>query len=637
MCGIFGFASKFHEFDISVFEARLKEAQLALDHRGPDDRGLEIFPLNYHANNSFGALAMGQTRLSIIDLSSAGHQPMNSYNGRYTIVFNGEIYNYKELRSELKAEGQIFNTDTDTEVLIVAWARWGISGLKRLIGMFAFAIYDRLDQSLTLVRDAFGMKPLFYSKENMFSFASEIPALLKLIGYKVDINLQQAYNYLVYGIYDSSDTTFFSDINQLMPAHLIRINLCTGAISKPVRWWKPSIKEENNLSFSDAADQLREIFLNNVRLHLRSDVPVGATLSGGLDSSAIVCSMRHLEPDMPIHTFTYVAEDSNVNEEYWANIVNIYLGAIPHKVLVNPRDLEFDLEDMVSAQGEPFGTTSIYAQYRVFKAAREAGITVMLDGQGADELFAGYDGYPSHYIRSLIELKKYKSIAKFLFQWSRWPNRNLIQAIFNLGLATLPTNLNRTAWNKFKKSNKPSWLDLKWMTENQVNLDYPNDLPLGADGRGRRLVEHLRNVQSERGLTSLLRHADRNSMRWSIESRMPFLTIELAEFMLKMPESFLLSEQGQTKHVFRAAMRGIVPDEILDRRDKIGFQTPEHQWLTSQETSSKKYKNYVSKSKFINQITLQNLQDQHLKDIDTKHLPVWRLLNYETWYKLLIK
>jgi asparagine synthase (glutamine-hydrolysing) len=387
MCGLFGHFSPLPVSDQQEQHDCLLNAQHALHHRGPDDSGLETLAVPSRSGSPAGSLSLGHTRLSIIDLSPGGHQPMQSANDRYRIVFNGEIYNYRELRQELKGLGHRFQTDSDTEVLLAAWAQWGESGLRRLTGMFAFAVFDRHKQTLTLVRDAFGIKPLFFRLErNALHFASEMPALLALLPAQPELNYQRAYDYLVWGQYDNSRETFYQGIEHLEPGHVLRVDLQQLAagqmVERPRRWWWPSISERTDLSFEDAAAQLREMFLNSVRLHLRSDVPVGAALSGGVDSSAVVCAMRHLEPDMPIHTFSYVARGSAVDEEAWVDIVNTHVGAIAHKVVVEPDDLAGDLNDMIRAQGEPFGGTSIYAQYRVFKAAREAGIVVtMAKGQ----------------------------------------------------------------------------------------------------------------------------------------------------------------------------------------------------------------------------------------------------------------
>jgi asparagine synthase (glutamine-hydrolysing) len=259
---------------------------------------------------------------------------MYSADTRYVVVFNGEIYNYRELRQELKSFGHDFRTDSDTEVLLAAWAQWGIEALSRFKGMFAFALLDQQTSTLTLARDAFGIKPFFYYQHGTeFAFASEISALLDLLGSPRPLNLQRAYDYLVYGTYDNGTDTFYEGVYHLAPGHWFQLNLQTGATSQPVRWWWPSIAERRDINFRDAVAQVREMFLDNVRLHLRSDVPLGAALSGGIDSSAVVCAMRYLEPDMPIHTFSYVARGSSLDEERWADLINQHVGAIAHKVM----------------------------------------------------------------------------------------------------------------------------------------------------------------------------------------------------------------------------------------------------------------------------------------------------------------
>ncbi len=631
MCGIFGHYSS-SAVDAKALQARLLTSQRTLHHRGPDDRGLEIFDVPRNADTLDSTLSLGHTRLSIIDLTPGGHQPMQSVDKRFTIVFNGEIYNYRELRAELETFGHRFNSDSDTEVLLAAWAHWGVSGLQRLTGMFAFSVYDSQDESLTLVRDAFGIKPLFYAlSRTTFCFASEVPALIDLLGYKPAIDLQQAYNYLMFGDYDCQASTFYQGVSQLLPAHWIRLDLKTLQASGPQRWWWPSIAERTDLTFEDAAAQLRELFLKNVRLHLRSDVPVGAALSGGLDSSAVVCAMRYLEPDMPIHTFTFIAPKTSADEEYWADIVNTHVGAIAHKVLVNPGDLSRDLDDLIRSQAEPFGGTSIYAQYRVFQSAREAGIVVSLDGQGADELLAGYQGYPQAYIQSLLHSRRYTDIIPFLHSWSMWPNRSLKLALLALGDAVTPRRLRALARRVIGKDSVPAWLDIKYLESQGVLLGYKDQPDLSDDGRGRRLVEQLRAALTVNGLPALLRHGDRNSMRWSIESRVPFLTTEMAELLLSLPESYLLSPQGETKHIFRAAMRGIVPDAILDRRDKIGFETPEYKWLRDHQEMMVNWLSEASHIPFMHLAAVHADANQMLNGNKpfTPHL--WRLINFCRW------
>lgn len=632
MCGLLGHYSCCSVENAAALQSRLLDAQRLLHHRGPDDLGLETFSVSRGAEAIPGLLSLGHTRLSIIDLSPGGHQPMHSNDGRYTIVFNGEIYNYRELRAELTTAGYTFHTDSDTEVLLAVWAHWGISGLRRLTGMYAFAVYDRQDESLTLVRDAFGIKPLFYSlHEASFSFASEVPALLKLLPSKPALDLQQAYDYLVYGRYDDKVRTFYQGVAHLLPGQWLRVDLKTLHASDPERWWWPSIEERTDLSFEDSAVQLREMFLNSVRLHLRSDVPLGAALSGGVDSSAVVCAMRHLEPEMPIHTFTYVARGSLIDEERWADIVNQHVGAVAHKVVVEPQELGEDLDDMIRAQGEPFGSTSIYAQYRVFKAAREAGITVTLDGQGADEVLAGYNGYPSDAVHSLLDRHRYVEVVRFLNRWAKWPGRGYHRAFIMFMQVLVPDALRGLAYRTMGRTPMPSWLNIDYLSENGVRLHPPTKRKSSGDVRGRRLAGILRESLTGHGLASLLRHGDRNSMRWSVESRVPFLTIEIAEFLLRLPESYLLGPDGETKRVFRAAMRGIVPDEILDRRDKIGFQTPEQEWLWDQR---KEIDQWLSESETLPFIdTSESLKEvvRILNGENTFKSHAWALINFCRW------
>lgn len=632
MCGIFGYYSLRPVEDAAALQSNLIEAQRALHHRGPDDCGLKTFSISRGEDVPEGSLSLGHTRLSIIDLSPRGHQPMHSGDGRYTIVFNGEIYNYRELRAELETFGFAFQSDSDTEVLLAAWACFGFSVLRRLTGMFVFVIYDRQDESLTLVRDAFGIKPLFYAlNDTWLSFASEVPSLLKLLPSAPDLDLQQAYDYLVYGRYDNEACTFYKGVKHLPPGHWLRVDLKTLHAPDPSRWWWPSTEERTDLSFEDAAAQLRELFLNSVSLHLRSDVPLGAALSGGLDSSAVVCAMRHLEPEMPIHTFTYVARGSSIDEECWADIVNKYVGAIAHKVVVEPQELDRDLSDLIQTQGEPFGSSSIYAQYRVFKAARDAGITVALDGQGADEMLAGYDGYPSDAFHSLLDRHRYLDVVRFFKRWAQWPGRGYRTALIMLMQVFVPNSLRGFAFRLMGRKAKPSWLNVEYCSEHGVRMHPPPRRKSAHDPQGRRLAGALREALTGNGLASLLRHGDRNSMRWSVESRVPFLTIEIAEFLLRLPEAYLLGPDGETKRIFRAAMRGIVPDEILDRRDKIGFQTPEQDWLRNQSKDIDQWCPIVEKLPIINTIQGRREVEEILRCKSEPNIQAWNLINFIKW------
>lgn len=622
MCGIFGGFWKQAPKDLS---SRLANSLNQLKHRGPDDDDIRVYNLDK------GTLVLGHARLSIIDLTSSGRQPMSYGNGKLTIVFNGEIYNYQELRVELEAKGHLFRTNTDTEVLVASWLEWGQECLNKLEGMFVFVMYDHQEKILSCSRDAFGIKPFFYYYDcKKFLFASEIPALLALLDRLPEPNLQRCYDYLVHGIYDHDDNTFFKKIKTLSPAHYLKYKLESNQISQLDCWWQPtSAIKTSKISFDDAVEKVRYQFLKNVRLHLRSDVKLGVALSGGIDSSAVACSMRYIEPDSDIHTFSFIAKGSLVSEENWIDIVNRHIDAIPHQVVATSEDLLNDLDSMITAQGEPFGSTSIYAQYRVFKLAKEAGVTVILDGQGADELLAGYIGYPGYRLLSLLENHELNKALSFSLHWGKWPNRTALQAWLWLGRILLPDALYGVA-RKFSGRNfEPKWLNTKILREHGVIFKEYRPR-LNHVFKGRRVIEQLQHSLKNRGLPALLRHADRNSMRFSIESRVPFLTLPLANLLLSLPENYLISDYGETKYIFREAMRGIVPHNILNRKDKIGFATPETSWIRQKK---RKWRQLLADSENIEFINTNALIREYDKLIyNSSLLQVWRWINFVKWY-----
>lgn len=622
MCGVIGGFDSTFKADL---ELRMKKGMSQLQNRGPDGYGLDCFDV------SGKAVYLGHTRLSIIDLTQSGHQPMSGQDGRYTIVFNGEIYNYKELREELKAKGCVFISDSDTEVLLIAWETWGDACLTRLVGMFAFAVLDRSNNELTCVRDAFGIKPFFYSHENeSFLFASDVRALLALKPVNPQVNWQRAYDYLVHGLYDSNEETFFDGVMQLKPGHKLVINLNEKKACTPERWWKPQIAERSDLSFEEAVQRVRENFLHSVRLHLRSDVPIGAALSGGLDSSAVVCAMRHVAPDQPIHTFSYIAAGSPVNEEKWVDIVNGHVGAHAHKMVVTPQELAHDLDSMIRAQGEPFGSMSIYAQYRVYQLAKENGITVTLDGQGADEMLGGYIGFPGERVRSLLDMRHPLEAFEFLGQWTQWPGRTMSMGV-KAALAELTTGMPHELMRGVAGMNKtPEWIDGQKAAEMGI-LSRVERFRSGSEAKGRRMIAQMKNMLIRHGLPGLLRHGDRNSMQFSVESRVPFLTIDQVEFSLSLPENYLVSDKGETKYVFRRAMEGIVPDEILLRKDKIGFEPPERDWLISIADQAREWLREDLKIPFIrHEILLAEFEDV-IAGRRPFSWQVWRWINFYRW------
>jgi asparagine synthase (glutamine-hydrolysing) len=598
MCGIFG-TWNFNNQPIET-EA-VERATRRLRHRGPDDEGylfvntradrkvlcagsdtspeLELPPIRQFKDEWFD-LGLGFRRLSILDLSPAGHQPMPSADGKCWIIFNGEIYNYIELRAELAKHGHKFQTGTDTEVILAAYRHWGVDCLTHFNGMWAFAIWDSNSQHLFLARDRFGIKPLYYFKNaERLTFASEIKALLVHSSIPRRANPHRLYEYLHSGLTDYGDETLFEDIQQIPPAHYLIIRKDAPNDSAPRRYWQISFDRQLDVSFAEASNRLRELFLESVKLHLRSDARVGAALSGGIDSSAIVASMRQLDPQLDLNTFSYTADDPSVSEEHWVDIIGQTSHAAIHKVRPSPQELVRDLDALIETQDEPFGSTSIYAQYRVFRLAHEHGIKVMLDGQGADEMLAGYRTYLPMRLASLMRRLRLIKANQFMRAAATLPGTPALSS-FTLfagaGGVLLPERFRKLLKRSRDSINGANgdWLDDSWFLRQGVvprQTMRPQSQYM--------LQEQLYDAVAESSLPMLLRYEDRNSMAQSIESRVPFLTADLAEFVLALPEDFIIASDGTSKSVFRQAMRGIVPDEILDRRDKIGFATPEKLWM----------------------------------------------------------
>lgn len=635
MCGILGIYSSENKKELIN---RVEHAINSLNHRGPDSKGL----CNFDIKENKSSLVLGHTRLSIIDLTPNANQPMQINHGRYTIVYNGEIYNYKELREELIRNGHIFKTESDTEVLVTLWAKLGDKGLKKIIGMFAFAIFDRLKCTLTIARDAFGIKPLYYKRYlNNIYFASELPALLKLIPTKFNLNIQRSYDYLVHNDYDSNEETIIGGVKHLKPAHTLVFNLKNLDKKKPKIWWKPNITTNDNISYEKAVKKLRKIFIESVNLNLRSDVPIGVTFSGGIDLSAIISVIRYLNPNKKLITFSFISKKKSISEEKWINFLKKKLNLNSYKIKINSNELLDDLDKLILIQGEPFGGTSIYAQFRLFKFIKKKGIKVILDGQGADEILAGYSGYPGHRLLSIVETKGLVAAHDFAQKWSKLNNKNYFLAWMYLGRLLMPDFLYQFLHkffyehlnNPLAKNFTPKWFKLNDLNK-KISLK-ENRYKLKKENKGSRVKEAMAHAITGRGLQSLLRHADRNSMTSSIENRVPFLSIPLVDFLLSLPETFFYSDDGLTKNIFRDSMKGIVPNKILNRKDKIGFETPQQNWLLSNSSSIKRI---IKNSTIFNLIDKELLLIEFEKVIKGKKVftsRVWRWLNFLRWADLL--
>ena len=622
MCG---FVGCFSSNTISTSEMRLRKAVAAIEHRGPDAEG------RLNETLGEGRLSIGFRRLAILDRTTLADQPQSSKDGRFSIVFNGEIYNYVEIRNELIEFGYTFQSNGDTEVLVSAWHAWGEASLRKFIGMFAFVILDRETNELTCVRDQFGIKPLFYSTTNSeFAFSSEIQALRLITGKQFCINSKVAERYLITGNYDRSEETFFEGVTSVKPGHLIRYNLNTQSYPvKQVKWLEAPQPQILNLNFLQASEYFREEFLSSIRIHLRSDVKIATALSGGLDSSAIVAAIRYIEPSLEIDTFSFIANSRKIDETPWINTVNKAFNGKEHLIHIDKQDFYQDLDDLITCQGEPFGSTSIYAQYRVFKEARSRGITVMMDGQGADELFAGYFGYPESRLRSLIEHRELMNAASLLKEWGAYPDRHRSQLVKSYFKDSDVMVLSKFLRERRFRAQLPDFY-----TGNGDISGADFEL-LGEDfWKGRRLTERLQWEQSKGLLPSLLRHADRNSMRWSIESRVPFLTPNLSRIGLQVPEEFLLNQKGVTKFLLRESLRGIIPDQIIDRKDKIGFETPQSEWLSDLLKFKPEILDGVASLDFLNPAKTRHfLSSFDTKDVRQSRL-FWRVINLARWNQL---
>lgn len=571
MCGIAGLVTKGDPRDLGP-ELAILDAALA--HRGPDGFGFfgwrpDSTPTLAPAPDRAGPARVGfaHRRLAIIDVGETGAQPMTSADGRFAITYNGEVYNYLEIRAALESEGVAFRTRSDTEVVLEAWARWGEACLTRFTGMFAFAILDMRERRVHLARDPFGIKPLYLARTRKgdLVFASEIPALLALPDMDRKVCARSLAAYLSTGASDRDGRTMVAAVKAVRPASVVSVSLDGDLPTRERVYWRLQVRTDRGIGLSDAAERLREAFLANVALHLRSDVPVGAALSGGIDSSSIVAAMRRIGgAGLEIHAFSFVSSDAATSEERYARLVAERTGSILHTTDGGEDRLGEDLDVLIRAQGEPFASTSIQAQSAVYRLVREKGIKVTLDGQGADEMFAGYPIFRAARLAALLRrgrLDRALPLARAL------GGGEILRAMSFL----LPEALRERLRERRAGG---AWLDGKWLSQHGGT---PDAARAGA-ARGP-LHDTLEASLFETSIPALLRYGDRNSMAASVESRVPFLTTEFVEAALSLPEELLVGDDGETKRAFRAAMRGITPDEILDRRDKIGFVTPQESWL----------------------------------------------------------
>lgn len=568
MCGILGLVEK--TGDSQRTSSFIDNGLLALSHRGPDDSGYESLIAEELS------ISFGHRRLSILGVDKSGHQPMSHES--LTIVFNGEIYNYRELCTEhLNLDPSELVNDTD--LLLRLWERLGPDSLKYLRGIFAFAIYDSGNQSLYLARDSFGVKPLYYKfNGKALWFASEPKVIAENTGL-FNVDEDAASTYLLRARYDLGSRTFFDGVMIQKPGTVIEFSLA-GEFPKLKSEWKYASfnLQPRKVSFDDAKKKVRELFLQAVERNLVSDVPVSFALSGGLDSSAIVSSARYIQPNVEIDVFSYEPSNESLSEmpfvEHLAEELNLKI----NKCTLDEQQALEIFDDFLIAQGEPVQSSRQMAQYVVFQEAARRGYKVLIEGQGGDEVLAGYHGFV--HLRILDLLRNGKPI-KALRLMKSWKQSNPSYP------ASLPIVLSGQALtdSSLAPIGVESWARDRYMNDNAMLLAYKSmkKSVLRAEKNFQSEdIEHPKGTLFKRGLfeattrtylPQLLRQGDRNAMTHSVENRVPFLDEDLVQYIWSLPDEFLLSNKGVTKHIFREAMRGIVPDKIIDRKDKVGFST----------------------------------------------------------------
>ena len=578
MCGISGVLTLTGGSDV-VETVKGMNRQVA--HRGPDDEGvvlldsegsLEIPSGEHHPcacrNHSSLTVGLGHRRLAIIDLSPAGHQPMHDSSGRYWIVFNGEIYNYLELREELQKLGHSFRSRTDTEVVLAAYAEWGRECLGRFNGMWALAIHDHTDQKLFCARDRFGVKPFHYAIEpGRFAFASEAKQLLTMPWVDRRANSDLLAEFFLWGFSTHTAGTFFAGIHCLPAAHSMTVTLAdveSGAV-RAEQYWRP------NPCGTEPEDQavstFRTLFLDSVRLRLRSDVPVGVTLSGGLDSSSVICAAGETrskeKASETLKAFTVEFKDEGYSETSFAAAAAQKAGA--QHVVLRPshEDLSRDWERFTWHMEAPIDGLSYFSNFQLYRLIREHGVPVILSGQGGDELLLGYERYRSYNVLFQLRSVQLRQLVREVFLARRYANMGLLK---------------QAAYFAYF-----SWPELRAARRRMVVTRYlRRDFFRQHSGRIDHIVRSMRpanRLQMQEDeffayqLPHLLQYEDRASMAHSVESRLPFLDYRLLECVLGQPVDMLFRE-GWSKYILRKAMHGLLPEVVSSRTDKMGYDTP---------------------------------------------------------------
>ncbi len=612
MCGIAGIILQNPNL---IAPDHVKKMTDALVHRGPDGEG--------RWSNQKNTVHLGHRRLAVIDLSTQAAQPM-AFANRYQIVHNGEIYNYNEIRSFLQNKGYSFTTKTDTEVIVAAFDYWKEKCLQQFDGMFSFAIWDEKEEQFFAARDRFGEKPFYYYEDDEhFVFASEIKALWA-IGVEKKYHQKMMLNFITLGHVQNcvdKEQTFFEDIYSLPPSHYCTFKPFQKQVSKITRYWSINKESKIEISENDAVEKFNNLFLTSVNRRLRSDVPFGTSLSGGIDSSSIASTINSVLANNSgvLKTFSAVFPGFESDETDRINLLRKFSGVDNHQVTPTVDDLIKDFEKLCYHQEEPFQSSGIYAQYKVYELAKQNQVTVLLDGQGADEILAGYPRYIHWYLQEVLSRHKLGAtqIEKSAFrkngQQFRWDIRNYLAAF-------LPAH----AAMRLEKRDY-----LKTIHHPAVSSNFL-ELVKGQEWEGihKPIVTKLNDIlhfnTTEMGLEELLRFADRNSMAHGTEVRLPFLNHELAEFIFSLP-SQLKMHAGYTKYLLRRAMDKKLPDEIVWQKEKIGFETPQKNWMQQGALQE-----YMQESK--RKLVTAGILDKKVLDKKIEPLDVHADKNYDWRY-----
>lgn len=631
MCG---FSALYSNKGFSVNE--IKKMNDLIFHRGPDGEGYFLTEndskRSYFSNadelkditkeGKVFSAAIGHRRLSIVDLSINGLQPMVSKDGHNIIAFNGEIYNYLELKAELVDAGYIFHSTSDTEVLLNAFLHWGKDVLHKLNGMFAFQIYNTEENTLFAARDRFGVKPFYYwQKHNKLALASEIKQFTCLADWKSLLNTERAYDFLKFGQTEHTNETMFEGVYQLQPGCYFEVNLNDKASIRPIRWYKLNESSSNpnkKTNFTEAKNKFKELFAKAVDLRLHADVPVGTGLSGGLDSSSIACEINSLLKKSRNsglqNTFSACTHVKKYNEKNYIDDVLSEIDAESHFIYPDPPEDLALIDKIIWHQDEPFGTTSILAEWSVFKLAKKHGVKVTLDGHGADESLAGYHKFFFVYLAELLAKGNIYRFIKESNALKRHHGYNTMRILKSVAYY-------------YKSSTKKVTTKDSWFIPNidEVKLLAPK----------LKLVDESFDQFSYSSVPMQLHWCDRDSMAHSVESRAPFLDVDLVEFIVSNPSEYKINN-GISKFILRESLQKQLPKNIYERIGKIGFATPEEEWITND--SKMFFLNLLTEAEKLTKDILTEDAFITAKKIINQEIAyngfAWRIICFANWLKI---